>query len=315
MDWHAVDKRFRPQVTPETKPEELFGLLTGLIEPLHDAHTTLTAPSLKRRFEGYRPSADPRQRKNRPRIYEIIDTEYISGGLRGYCNKKMQFGFLRSLPGGNTTSVGYLRINSFAEYSNTEDFVQQFKALEEALDDIFKGSARLAGLVIDVRINPGGFDPFGVEIASRLATREYLAYSKVIRKDIHDPNHRTAPQQIMVPVSSRPSFHGPVALLTSGDSNSGAETFAMALIGRDPHVTRIGTSTQGVFSDILVRHLPNGWRFGLPNEIYLTKDGKAFDVTGVPSDIEVPTFTAEDLTNGRDSALDKALELLAPKRN
>jgi hypothetical protein len=36
------------------------------------------------------------------------------------------------------------------------------------------------------------------------------------------------------------------------NSNSGAETFAMALFGREPHVTRIGTSTQGVFSDVLV---------------------------------------------------------------
>jgi len=39
---------------------------------------------------------------------------------------------------------------------------------------------------------------------------------------------------IMVPVSSRPGFHGPVVLLTSADSNSEAETFAMALFGRTP---------------------------------------------------------------------------------
>jgi len=64
----------------------------------------------------------------------------------------------------------------------------------------------------------------------------------------------------------------------------------------------------------LLRHLPNGWTFGLPNEIYLTKDGKAFDSVGVPPDIDVPIIPAEDLANGRDSALDKALELLAPSR-
>jgi len=44
----------------------------------------------------------------------------------------------------------------------------------------------------------------------------------------------------------------------------------MALMGRAPHVTQIGLNTQGVFSDVLGRRLPNGWRFGLPNEVYLT---------------------------------------------
>ena len=87
----------------------------------------------------------------------------------------------------------------------------------------------------------------------------------------------------------------------------------MALMGRTPHVTRIGEATQGVFSDVLGRKLPNGWSFGLPNEIYLTKDGKAFDGPGVPPDIEVPIFPDEDLASGRDTALNKALELLSSK--
>ena len=87
----------------------------------------------------------------------------------------------------------------------------------------------------------------------------------------------------------------------------------MALLDRQPHIARVGANTQGVFSDVLVRKLPNGWRFGLPNEVYLTKDGKAFDGVGVPPDIEVSIFPSEDLANGRDSAINKALELLTSK--
>ena len=45
----------------------------------------------------------------------------------------------------------------------------------------------------------------------------------------------------------------------------------------------------------------------------MTKDAKAFDGTVVPPDIDVPIFPTEDLTSGRDSGLDKALELLAHK--
>jgi hypothetical protein len=47
--------------------------------------------------------------------------------------------------------------------------------------------------VLDVRINGGGSDVFGIPIASRLATQEYLAYSKVVRNDIRDADHRVPP--------------------------------------------------------------------------------------------------------------------------
>jgi hypothetical protein len=322
MDWPAVDKKFRPQVTPETKPDELFRVLSDMIDPLHDAHTYINAKSIQKRFHGFRPSADPMQKKNAARISEIIETKYVRGGLRDFCNKQLQFGLLHSShgatppgSGGNERSdaIGYLRIHSFNGYSNDHEFLKQLDALEAALDDILKDSAKLTGLVIDVRINGGGSDVFGISIASRLATQEYLAYSKVVRNDIHDPDHRTPPQPVMVHVSQRAGFHGRVVLLTSADSVSAAETFTMALLDRHPHVVRVGSNTQGVFSDVLGRRLPNGWTFGLPNEIYLTKDGKAFDGTGVPPDIDVPIFPPEDLTNGRDCVLDKALELLAHK--
>jgi hypothetical protein len=315
MDWVAVDKKFRPQITPDTKPEELFRIFSEMLDPLHDAHTSINAKSIQKRFHGFRPSGDPMQKKNAARITEIIETKYVGGKLRDFCNKQLQFGLMHSSPSASLSDLGggiaYLRIHSFSDYSSDREFVKQVDVLETALDDIFKGSGGLRGLVIDVRINGGGSDVFGISIASRLATKQYLAYSKVIRDDVRDPDHRSPPQPVTVLVSQRPGFHGPVILLTSADSVSAAETFTMALLDREPHVIRVGANTQGVFSDVLGRRLPNGWTFGLPNEIYLTKDGKAFDGGGVPPDIVVPVFSTEDLTNGRDAAIDKALELLA----
>jgi C-terminal processing protease CtpA/Prc len=82
----------------------------------------------------------------------------------------------------------------------------------------------------------------------------------------------------------------------------------MTLFGREPHVTRIGLNTQGVFSDVLGRSLPNGWRFRLPNEVYFTVEGKAFDGSGVPPDISVPFFSASDLQAGTDRALESAID-------
>jgi C-terminal processing protease CtpA/Prc len=199
-------------------------------------------------------------------------------------------------------SIGYLRIDWFPLHC------------DNALDQIFREASELKGLIIDERLNTGGYDSFGLALASRLTSHEYLAYSKVARNDVIDNGGRTAPQRITVRPSSRPGFSGQVALLTGHDSVSEAEVFAMALFGREPAVTRIGEETQGVFSDVMERSFPNGWYFRLPNEVYLAEDGRAYDVSGVPPDVRVPVFSEPDLKDGRDSALEKAIEVLGRTR-
>jgi C-terminal processing protease CtpA/Prc len=59
--------------------------------------------------------------------------------------------------------------------------------------------------------------------------------------------------------------------------------------------------------------LPNGWTFGLPNELFRSKTGKSFDGAGVAPDIRAPVFPKVDLEGGRDSALEKALEALGKR--
>jgi len=149
VDWLAVDEKSRPQVTPKTTPEELFQILSHMIEPLYDAHTAIRAYSIRQGFRGYRPAVDPLQRKSAARITEIIETNYVRGGLRYYCNKQLQFGLLRSGPTQNPRlpdSIGYLRIHSFSRYSGDREFAKQLDALETALDDIFRDSVKFTGL-------------------------------------------------------------------------------------------------------------------------------------------------------------------------
>jgi hypothetical protein len=322
VDWRAVDKKARPQVTADTKPEELFRIFSGMVEPLHDKHVYINAPNIHGGFRGGRPATDTLQDSDKPRVTEIIETKYVLGGLQDFCNGQIQFGVLRPGQGAMASDsernarahlIRYLRIHSFARYSKDDNFEKQLEILHAALDEIFKDTSGWGGLVIDIRINSGGSDQFGIAIASRLATLDYFGWEKIARDDIRDPDHHTPPQPILVHASQRPGFRGPVVLLTSAHGLSAAETFAMELLDRNPHVIRVGANTQGVFSDELDRRLPNGWTFGLSNETYLTKDGKSFEGTGVPPDIETPIFPKEDLTDGRDSTLDKALELLADK--
>jgi hypothetical protein len=304
VDWDAVRAKYRNKVTADTTPTELFAVLAEMMEPLHDAHTSLNAPSLPKRYHGMRPDPHPLDRKDFSRITEIIK-KHLQGELKSACQGQVSFGKL-------SDTVGYLRIKAFTGYVASDDFDKGAEKLAAALDEALKDAHQWRGLVVDVRVNGGGFDVYGVMTASRLTGRDYLAFTKKARSDPKSPALFTPPQNATVKVGRAPRFEGNVVLLTSRHSVSAAETFTMALMGRTPRVTRVGENTQGVFSDVLGRRLPNGWRFGLPNEIFLTESGESFDGPGIAPDIAVPVFTKEDLEHGRDPALQKALGILGP---
>jgi C-terminal processing protease CtpA/Prc len=304
-DWRATTSRQRQRVTDGTTPRELFGILREMIAPFEDAHTSIRAEDLGESWSGTRKSPTWLERGERPRAFEVTEQKYLRGPLRSWCNGQIQFGHLDS-------GVAYLRLKSFSGYGATPGFESGLSALEEALDAIFADAPSWSALVIDVRINGGGEDPYGLAIASRLTASSYVAYAKQARSDPRDAFRWTTLQPSVVRPSSPPSFHGAVIELIGIHSVSAAETFTQALLKRTPKVTRVGENTQGVFSDVLGRHLPNGWRFGLPNERFVT-DGRSYDGAGIAPDVSVPVFPKADLEAGRDGALETALALL-PRR-
>ncbi len=312
-DWAKVVGTYRPKVTPKTTASELFDIFEGMIGPFNDTHAFISAPELKRDFRRLRPGTDRLIKgsysefrdKSVPALLAVTDQAYVRGPLHKWCNDKIQYGHLDN-------QIGYLRILSFSGYSKKGGFAGGLEALENTLDAIFSDST-IRGIVIDVRINFGGSDPYGLAIASRLANSAYLAYTKEARADPVDRNKWTPGDPSIVRPSSRPGFHGPVVELIGPLTISAGETFTQALMGRTPSVTRIGENTQGVFSDVLGRRLPNGWRFGLPNEVFRTSDGRTFDGKGIPPDIAIPVFADEDVAARKDPAMARALQLLSPK--
>jgi hypothetical protein len=312
VDWGEVVRANERKVRPETTPAELFDIFTGMIEPFHDSHTFIAAPDLKRQFSNFRPGTHriikgrmgEFRREGMPALLAITDRAFLKTPLRKWCNDQLQYSHLDD-------TTGYLRILSFSGYAKG-GYAAGLAALGAALDEIFS-DPQLKALVIDVRINFGGSDPYGLEIASRLATREYLAYTKEARSDPVDRNKWTPGDASTVSPSLAPGFRGPVVELIGPLTISAGETFTQALMGRIPHVTRIGENTQGVFSDVLGKKLPNGWEFGLPNEVFRTPQSSTFDGPGIPPDITVAVFADADVAAKRDPAMMKALEILQKK--
>ncbi len=302
VNWDSVRTANRARAA-SANPQELFDILKGMFEPLHDAHTFLLANDVNLRAGGGRPDPEPIGPEGRTRVEEIITTKYLRAPLHKYANGRVAFGYLPD-------SIGYLRITAFAGYTAERSYRSYLTALEAALDSTFADTRGWKGLVIDVRVNGGGADPLGLAIAARLATQTYTAYAKVARGDPKDASKLTDPQPSVVVPSTRPGWRGPVVELTSRYSVSAAETFTQALMGRKPAIARVGENTQGVFSDVLGRALPNGWRMGLPNELFLNAERKSYDGPGIPPTVPVPTFTKADLEAGKDPGLERAMALL-----
>ena len=305
IDWGRIVAEYRPKVNSFTTPQQLFDIFEAMIRPLGDLHTFVAAPGLKKSTKPFwrlgtdqiKHGEEDFAEKGRWTLFSMIDQAYLQAAPAMFCNRHLQYGHLEK-------ATGYLRILSFGGYSKRNDL----RTLDNALDSIFS-DPNIKGLVIDMRLCFGGSDELGLAIASRLATAEYLAYTVQARSDPVDPKQWTPGNPIVIRPSSHPSFRGPVAVLTGPVTMSAAESFIQALMGR-PHVTRIGESTQGVFCDVLDRHLPNGWTFGLPNAVYRTEKGETFDVTGIPPDVEVPVFAKTDVATRKDPAIEAAKQAL-----
>ncbi|WP_171171602.1 S41 family peptidase [Streptomyces sp. I05A-00742] len=308
IDWTAARDRFRPRVTAKTTDDELFTVLRQMIEPLHDGHTSIVAGPDKR-FGGIRAGTAMPTPESIARTDKAVAAA-VGVPLRTWAQGAISY---TDLPDG----TGYLRITRFTRFAAKGGPEADLAELDRALDDILtpartSGHRALRGLVLDLRFNGGGSDRLGIRIAERLTRTPYVAYLKHARNDPRNPRGFTPEVPVHVTPHSGRAYTGPIALLTGPLTISAGETFTQALEGRSPAPVRIGENTQGAFSDVLERKLPNGWTFGLPNEEFMRPgDRRTYDVTGLPPRVRTPVFTEEEFAGRRDSALAKAREVLA----
>ncbi|MFF7368562.1 S41 family peptidase [Streptomyces tricolor] len=310
VDWHAVRDRYRPQVHRDTTRAGLFDIFARMLRPLHDAHVAVKDGD--RVVAEVRPGTEPPSPELDARTKKYIVARDLKGamGRRDFAAGRITYADLRG-------GLGYLRISGFGGYAGDgAPYTAQRAELDRALDAVLTPdrTRRLHGLIIDLRVNGGGSDALGIRIAARLTDTPYTAYAKRVRNDPADPTRHTRPEPVPVVPAAGSRYTGPVAVLTGGSTVSAGETFTQALLDRPGRTVRIGQPTQGVFSDVMVRTLPDGMLFVLPNEEYLTRTGRTFDGTGIPPQLTEPVFTEEEFANDRDSAFDRAVAVLRPRR-
>ena len=158
-------------------------------------------------------------------------------------------------------------------------------------------------LVIDLRGNPGGFLEVAVEMASFFVPDGKL----IVREISGQPEHEEERDYRSRGVNAfRPDLK--IVILVNQGSASASEIFAGALRDHGLAVL-IGAKTFGKGSVQELIDLKDGGSLKVTIARWLTPNGTSISKSGLSPDIEV-TLTAEDIENGKDPQLQKAIEYL-----
>ncbi|MEM7774367.1 MAG: S41 family peptidase [Pseudomonadota bacterium] len=305
VDWQKQYEIFRPKVTHETSDGQLFDILCEMLKPLNDGHVELEAKlpgqRKKRRFTA----------EEQPKFYREFDDDQIKKLFRTTRQTLVDNGFSKPreteawiLEYGRSDTIGYLRILELEDVSR--------KKVRVALDRIARDFRSLSGFIIDIRDCPGGDDDTAIMIINRFCDQRRVAFHRKTKVGPGSNEFSNLKTWHIEPEGDT-QFTGPVVVLTCDAVFSGGEAFALA-IRELPQVTLLGNSTNGIFSYTLEKKLPNGWRYRLSYQVYLSADMVCYEGAGVPVDIALQN-TQSDIANGVDPLIVRAMEILQSQRS
>lgn len=177
----------------------------------------------------------------------------------------------------------HLRIRAFQANTTTE----MRAALDAALHA--QGGAGLAGVLLDLRDNPGGLLREAV-----LVSDEFLRAGTIVSTRGRDG--RVLQSSSAHSRGTRPEW--PMVVLVNGYSASAAEIVAGALQDHRRALV-VGTTTFGKGSVQNIVELPDGGALKLTIARYFTPSGRSIQATGIVPDVEVPALSAEALRRAR----------------
>lgn len=310
-NWDELKLQFRDRVTQENLYETFKDMLSpfledhvGVIKPNGESFQTGLEPLLVKKFyadfqqDGGTLSFEEYVREIQGQVLETITEKYLNKQVTYDANDKVMWGILEG-------NIGYLGVMEMSGYSDPFVFEKELTVIHQTMKQVMADLKDTKGLVIDIRFNGGGRVEAADEIASWFAS-ERLAMAKVSARD---GEGYVKPYTIYFGPSKGYVYSKPVVILTSEFTASASEYFLLAM-KRLPHKPLlVGENSNGVFSQTL-KTLPNGWTVSMSNERVYDMEGRIYEKSGIPVDLEVRLSSREDRKVRRDSGLDHAVKLL-----
>ena len=181
-------------------------------------------------------------------------------------------------------NIGYIRISTFSERAGG--------ALAAAVKELdTKSKNHLAGVVLDLRNNPGGLLDEAVAVANTFIPKgEIVSIKGRVATDTRSYNAEAGKDLIPVDV--------PMVVLVNGGSASASEIVAGAL--QDTHrAVVMGTRSFGKGSvQTILPVKESGGAIRLTTALYYTPSGRSIQGTGIEPDVVVPPAKIEKIALG-----------------
>ena len=325
VDWDAQVGEARQELSPHMTDEALFTLFAQMIAPLEDGHLELNA-EIDRADYSAAPKTTPLSRGVSQTAEDLgidegevfgaqlenywvegIATQILQGNGEAAAGDKIQYGVIDG-------DIGYIAVlmltgltaDDLLTFSGDENADGEYAVVNHVMDDAMTlfAEAGVEAVIVDASINFGGSDFLGREIAARFADEQRLILTK---RAFDSENKQVTP--VYVQPTDRPSFDGPVYLMTTQSTVSAAEIMTLAFRAL-PNATHVGQPTQGALSDVLYKTLPNGWEIGMSNEVYRDHNDILWEGRGIPPEISLDIFSETDLVSGHTGAVEGVVALI-----
>jgi len=291
VDWNAMYNKYRPMVKSNTSNDELWNIITQMLETLKDPHTVLfdITPSK------YYVSGHNDFRNMEDFSLNVVINNYLGQEFSQNSNGYLVYGHV---PG---HSIGYLYIASFGSDDKWP----------KDIDAIIENLSAYKTLIVDIRANGGGPTWNNQYLISAFIDHK-IEYIKWKSRSGPQHNDFESPTILSVePRKGKKQFTGNIALLTNRYSGSSSDHFTYVLKNL-PNVVQIGDTTVGNFGTMSNgRQLPNGWTYNFTARLATRMDDVALDSLGgqVPDILIINKKI--NIQAGQDKVMEKAIEILS----
>ena len=298
INWNELYKQQKDKLTAISTDAQLYQVIEETLELLNDNHAYLEATDEV--YEAIEKESPPKKEANK--LPEYGDFQVAKLVTKHHLIEEMTEDSWLIQWGKLDTNIGFIQIKAMWLYANLDvpkalidqigfvdayvetfhkmyegDYIEEeVKGVNKIMNKVMNDLSNMESIVIDIRFNGGGQDAVSFEILNRFISKR----QKVATQQLYYHNQYTAVLPLFIKGNTH-SYTKPVYVLTSPQTGSAAESFAIASLELD-NFKRIGSSTSGAMSTALEKTLPNGWAFSISNEIYMDNNGTCYENKGIP---------------------------------